>query len=102
MASHQDTSRSASRNITLDGLAEESSRLVEDASELGRRAAQTAGHAVQGLRNEGQAVLQAGRRKAGELKGNFDDMVSENPAKSVLIAAGVGAVIGFTLARMRR
>ena len=93
---------SSSRDTNLDSLAEESSKLVEDAGELGRRAMSTAGHAVRSLRDEGQAALDAGRKKAGEFKDGFDGLVSDHPAKSVLIAIGVGALLGFTFGRMRR
>ena len=87
---------------TFDELAQESSRIVGDARDLGRRALSTAGDAVEGLREQGSAVLEAGRKRAVKAKGRFDDLVSDNPTKSVLIAIGVGALLGFTLGRMRR
>jgi len=36
--------------------------------------------------------------KATEMKTNIDSAISKNPEKSVLIAAGVGAVAGAVLA----
>ena len=91
-----------SRDSSLESLAEESARLVDDARDLGRRAVSTAGHAVQGLRDEGRAALASGRDKAVQAKGRFDDMVGDNPTKSLLIALGVGAVLGFAFGRARR
>jgi ElaB/YqjD/DUF883 family membrane-anchored ribosome-binding protein len=90
------------RDSTFDSLAEESAKLVEDARDLGRRAVSTAGHAVQGLREQGSEVVAAGRKKAVQYKERVDGVISDNPFKSVLIAAGVGALLGFTLGRMRR
>jgi ElaB/YqjD/DUF883 family membrane-anchored ribosome-binding protein len=106
MSSNQGSNAAArtttSRDTTLESLAEESSKIIDDASELGRRAMSTAGHAVKGLRDEGQAALESGRKKALRYKDRFDGLVSENPAKSVLIALGVGALLGFTFGRVRR
>lgn len=86
---------------SVDGLVEESTRLVDEARDLGRRALSTAGHAVQGLRDEGAAVLETGKKRAVQYKSRLDDAVAENPMKSLLIAAGVGALLGVVLARRR-
>ncbi|PIN81583.1 hypothetical protein COV13_00820 [Candidatus Woesearchaeota archaeon CG10_big_fil_rev_8_21_14_0_10_32_9] len=44
------------------------------------------------------------KEKAILMKGNVDDYIKENPERSVLIAAGVGAVVGVvvTALLMRR
>lgn len=86
---------------SVDSLVDESSKLVDDARDLGRRALSTAGHAVQGLREEGAAVLETGKQRAAQYKSRLDDAVAENPIKSLLIAAGVGALLGIVLARRR-
>ena len=86
---------------SVDSLVEESNKLVDEARDLGRRALSSAGHAVQGLREEGAAVLETGKKKAVQYKSRLDDAVAENPIKSLLIAAGIGAVLGAVLARRR-
>ncbi len=44
------------------------------------------------------------KEKAIETRENFDDYIKTNPEKSILIAAGIGAVIGalFATVMMRR
>jgi ElaB/YqjD/DUF883 family membrane-anchored ribosome-binding protein len=86
--------RSASRSF-----GEQSSRVAEEVQELGRVALSSAGEAAANLKEKGQSALEVGREKAKMAKGKFDDVVSENPMKSVLIALGVGVVLGYALRR---
>ena len=76
---------------------EQSSRVAEEVQELGRVALTNAGDAASQLKEKGQAALETGREKVKDAKGRFDDIVSEHPMKSVLIAVGVGVVLGFAL-----
>lgn len=83
------------------GLAEQSSRVLEDIRDLGTMAVSSAGDVAKDLRSQSVEALKAGKQKAVDLKSGFESTVSDNPWKSVLIAAGVGALIGFTLRRSR-
>lgn len=83
------------------GLAEQSGRVIEDIRDLGQMAAANAGQRVMELRAQGVEALKAGKQKAGELKNGLEETLSDNPWKTVLIAAGVGALLGFTLRRSR-
>lgn len=89
--------RSASSGSRSFG--EQSSRVADEVQELGRVALSTAGEAASSLKDKGQSALEAGREKAKMAKGKFDDVVSENPMKAVLIALGVGVVLGYALRR---
>ena len=80
-------------------LSEQSHRVLEDVRELGHVAMESAGEAAGQLRERGSAALEAGKERAGAAKGQFDKVVGDNPMKSVLIALGVGAVIGYALRR---
>ena len=80
-------------------LSEQSQRVLEDVKELGHTAITSAGEAAGQLRERGAAALEAGKDKASAAKGQFDKVVGDNPMKSVLIALGVGAVIGYALRR---
>lgn len=80
-------------------FAEQSGRVVDEAQELGRVALHSASEAATHLREKGHDALEAGRDRAVKAKGQFDHIVAENPLKSVLIAAGVGAVLGYMLSR---
>jgi ElaB/YqjD/DUF883 family membrane-anchored ribosome-binding protein len=83
------------------GLAEQSGRVLEDLRGLGQVAASSASESVRELRDQGAEALRAGRQKAVQMKDGVESSISDNPWKSVLIAAGVGALIGFALRRSR-
>ena len=80
---------------------EQSSRVAEEVQELGRVALSSAGEAASTLREKGQSALEAGRDKAKAAKSQFDNVVAENPMKSVLIALGVGVIVGYALRSKR-
>lgn len=76
-------------------LTEHSGQVASDIKELGHVAVVSAGHAAANLRAKGRNALKA----AGRAKVEVQDFVAENPVKSVLIAMGVGAVVGYLLHR---
>jgi ElaB/YqjD/DUF883 family membrane-anchored ribosome-binding protein len=53
------------------------------------------------MRDKGAHALEVGKEKATSFGRGFETRVSANPWKSVVIAAGVGALIGFALRRAR-
>jgi len=82
-------------------LGEQAGRVMEDIRELGHVAASSASETARELRVQGAEALRIGKQKAGELKQGMATRVSDNPWRSVLIAAGVGALIGYALRRSR-
>ena len=80
-------------------LGEQSHRVLDEVKELGSTALASASDAASQLRQRGAAALEAGKERATEAKGQFDSVVSDNPVKSVLIALGIGAAIGYALRR---
>ena len=47
-------------------------------------------------------LVETGKSRLSEWRGGFEDGVREKPIQSLLIAAGVGTVIGLLLARRTR
>ena len=88
------SSRSSTRT-----LGEQSHRVLDEVKELGNTALASASDAASRLRERGAAALESGKERAVEAKGQFDTVVSDNPVKSVLIALGIGAAIGYALRR---
>jgi ElaB/YqjD/DUF883 family membrane-anchored ribosome-binding protein len=80
-------------------LGEQSHRVMDEVKELGSTALASASEAANSLRQRGSAAYETGKQKAVEAKGQFDSIVSDNPVKSILIALGVGAAIGYALRR---
>lgn len=110
MAASQDSSTNPTRNPAHRSttFGEQTSKVAEDVRELGNIALSGAGEALQSVkergsevlenaRDRGQQLLQKGKAKAEDAKEGFEGYVAENPFKSVLIAAGIGALIGYTL-----
>lgn len=82
-------------------LGEQSGRVVDEVRELGNMALSSAGEALESVKQRGSDLLHEGRDRAEAAKDGFERYVGENPFKSVLLAAGVGALIGYAL-RSRR
>ena len=83
--------------------------LAEDARALMAATADVAGDRVAEARKRLAAALESGkeligrvREKAVERAKAADQVVRENPYQTIVIALGVGAVIGFLLARRDR
>jgi ElaB/YqjD/DUF883 family membrane-anchored ribosome-binding protein len=83
--------------------------LAEDARALMAATADVAGDKVAEARKRLAAALESGkelvgrvREKAVERAQAADQVVRENPYQAIAIAFGVGAVIGFLLARRDR
>lgn len=89
------------RSDAAHTLGEQSARVVADVRELGNIALSGAGDALQSVKERGNELLEQGREKYDDAKDGFERYVSDNPFKSVLIAAGVGVLIGYAL-RSRR
>ena len=89
-------------------LGRKAGRVAEDLKDLGSEALGTVedaiheikalgGEAVENARLTGEDVLEKGRDKVETARVNFEDYVTGHPSKSILIAAAVGALVGFTL-----
>ena len=97
---------------TTRSLSEQTSKVAEDVRELGHIALAGAGEALSSVKERGSELLEKGKERGSELleKGKhkaevaregFEGYVAENPFKSVLIAAGIGALIGYSLRSKR-
>ena len=82
------------------------SQLAEDASALMAATADVAGEKVKEARNRLAAALERGkeiygcvREKAVDGAKAADQAVRENPYQAIAVGVGVGAVIGYLIAR---
>ena len=97
-----DTQSNKGQGSSSRSLSEQTARVVDEAHELGRVTLAGAGEAAMHLRESGRDMLETGREKAVQAKGKLEDLIIENPMKSVLIAIGLGAVLGILLDRRVR
>lgn len=54
---------------------------------------------VQHIRDSARDVYTRGKDKVQAMEEGFEDYVKERPIKSILVAAGIGVLIGFFLRR---
>lgn len=105
MAATQDSTTNPSSNQRIGSiprpttLGEQTSKVAEDVRELGHIALSGAGDAIQTVKERGSEMLEKGKAKAESAREGFEGYVAENPFKTVLIAAGIGALIGYSLRR---
>lgn len=92
---------SSSEAAALDApdLREQVKVLGHDIQELARLTKDALGHKVETAKDAGVAAVERGREKAVEYRDHVADLTRESPFKSLLIAAGVGAVLGLILGR---
>ena len=96
---HRQAKGANARHALMHSLAEQSGRVVEDVKTLGRMAVKGAGRSAANLRMKGRRALKTGVERARKAKRSFDHFVENHPIGSLLIALGIGAVIGFALRR---
>ncbi|HEX4120268.1 MAG TPA: DUF883 family protein [Verrucomicrobiae bacterium] len=78
------------------------SSLAEDARDLMAATADVAGEKVAEARKRLAAALDTARNKAVQGAKAVDEAVHEHPYQAIAIGVGVGALIGYLLARRNR
>lgn len=73
--------------------------LGEDLRELGRLTKTALGQKVEATKTAAHEAIGSARDKAAEYRDHVSDLTREQPIKAILIAAGVGAVLGLILGR---
>jgi ElaB/YqjD/DUF883 family membrane-anchored ribosome-binding protein len=82
-----------------DQLRAHSGTVREDLNQLGRLAKGAAREKLGEARDVAGEYYDTGRKKAEEFETQLVDYVRTKPLKSVLIAAGVGALFGLLISR---
>jgi ElaB/YqjD/DUF883 family membrane-anchored ribosome-binding protein len=90
---------SHSKNRVHAAAEQESGALVEGFQSATKAVKQLTGDGVDAVRETAQDYMDQGRAKAQELTESMEDRVREQPVKSVLIAAGIGFVLGLFFLR---
>ncbi len=75
-------------------LHEQSTRVLSDVKELGHVAMQEATGALHGVKERGHDALDAGKQRVGDARDGLEDYIRYRPLTSVLIAVGVGVLLG--------
>jgi ElaB/YqjD/DUF883 family membrane-anchored ribosome-binding protein len=76
---------------------QQAGRVRAQAQTLVRTAGSSARDAFGRFQERGSEVLDEGRQRLQRAENGFEQHVAENPFRSVVIAAAVGALLGFAL-----
>ena len=98
MSTSTSISRTNAKHDHAD-LREQVRVLGEDVKELGRMTKDLMASKVENARSAAMDAVEAGRDKVVDYRDRLADATREKPLKSVMIAAGVGAVLGLLLGR---
>lgn len=88
-------------NSRANNMKDQSRRVLRDVKGLGSIAAENVGEAAERLKERGRGVLASGRRGMQKVERQLLDLVEEHPFKSLLVAVGVGALLGLSMRRRR-
>ncbi len=80
-------------------LRSQAGTVAEDLGQLGRLAKDATKEKLGEAREIAAGYYEKGRIKAGEMESQLTDYVRAKPLKSVLIAAGIGALLGILVSR---
>jgi ElaB/YqjD/DUF883 family membrane-anchored ribosome-binding protein len=80
-------------------LRQQAGRVRAEAQVLARRAGTSARDAAGRFTEHGSEMLDKGRKSLQRAENGFEQFVAEHPFRSVVIAAGVGALLGCALRR---
>lgn len=78
----------AARRLPVDQLREQAGVIGHDVQEFGNIA-----------KGAAQDKIEGGRKRVQQIEKSFEDMIRDNPVRSVLIAAGVGLTVSIVLGR---
>lgn len=90
---------SARRSDGGRNLRDQSRRILRDVKDLGSIAVEDVGDGAERIKASGRAFLASGRASLTRYENKAKRYVAENPLKSLLVAVGVGALIGLALRR---
>jgi ElaB/YqjD/DUF883 family membrane-anchored ribosome-binding protein len=99
MAKNEAEAKDPRTASTTEQLKQQTGAVRDDLGQLGRLAKQAAKEKLDDAREAASGYYGHGRKKADELETQVADYVRTKPLKSILIAAGVGALFGILISR---
>jgi len=84
-----------------EDLKDKANRLKDHVGKTATLAKDVACEGIKSAKDTAAAMYQATVDQAGKMKDSTVGFVQENPIKTVLLAVGVGAIVGLLLARRR-
>lgn len=95
MSRLSDRSTTVGEKTSTEQLREKAAETGQNLREVGACAKDAAQEQLGQLRDTATEYYQQGREKAVEWRGDVQSYIREEPVKSVLLAAGIGLILGF-------
>jgi ElaB/YqjD/DUF883 family membrane-anchored ribosome-binding protein len=80
---------------TKDDLKSSATQAAQSVRQMGEQVRDAASEKFEQLRGQANDYYEQGRQRAREWEQSLEEYVQEKPIQSLLIAAGVGAVLGW-------
>jgi len=87
--------RSKAATVDIHDLRDQLDTVKNDIKELGGLVRKAARSRADDVRGNAAEAFERGRRRVGEMGEQVEHYLGDRPLQSVLIAAGIGALIGF-------
>ena len=88
------TRRAQSKRPASDRLDRQSRQVTKDLRQIGATAKAVAREKLGQLRDNASDYVEQGRKKKQQIEHGFEQYIRESPLKSILIATGVGLLLG--------
>lgn len=82
------------KSSTVENIREKAEEVGQTIRDMGQQARETARQKYEDLRQQAGEYYETGRQHAMEWEQSLEDYVRQQPVKSLLIAAGVGVLLG--------
>ena len=79
----------------MENIREKTGEIKSSLQEMGSNAKQMAQEQYEGMRDSMSAYYEQGRERAMELEHSLENRVREKPISSILVATGLGFLIGM-------
>jgi ElaB/YqjD/DUF883 family membrane-anchored ribosome-binding protein len=88
------TGRSPTHQPATDRLREQAREVTQELQEMGNTASDAIRENLEKLQDEASECYEQGRDRAYQAEHTFEQFIKDHPLKSILIAAGVGVLLG--------
>ncbi len=93
--SRADSGNMPNQQGTTQQLREKASEVASNLRDMGSQVRDAATEQYQNIKESASEYYQAGRDKAAQWENQLEEYVRERPIKSLLMAAGVGVLLGI-------
>lgn len=80
-------------------MREKAQQVGQNIREMGEMAREAAKNRFEQVRQSATEYYETGKEKAMEYKENLEDVIRDKPIRAVMIAAGVGVLLGMLMRR---